>query len=287
MSEARVVKWLLDTRPLWPGASATRHLPTEASRAFALLTAEEQASVLRYHFVKDAKMALASALLKRHAIASSCSTPWSSAQFTRDAHTKPVFRLPDGEEPLIFNVSHQAGLVSLFAVRKPPRHVSIGVDIVCPSERRDRDHALIANDGWLKYVDMHDSVFSPAESTRLERLPFGELDRKLSYFYALWCMREAYVKMTGEALLAEWLTELDLRYFAPPGEQAPEGRGFEIWFKRCKVDDVHVQMDWYLDDYMICTAVKGNQDGALDFGKDWILLNIDEVLDAAEKANTR
>ncbi|KAG6031842.1 hypothetical protein E4U41_007404 [Claviceps citrina] len=247
-------------------------------------------------------MALASALLKRHAITSSCpDLPWSAARFTRDARTKPVFRLPDGSEPLLFNVSHQAGLVCLVAVLAPPppvvddhddtTNLAVGVDVACPSERRARDHALVSADGWRSFVEMHDSVFSPGESARLGRLPFGDrgldLDRKLGYFYALWCLREAYVKMTGEALLAEWLRDLELRYFAPPGETGPEGRGLEIWFKGARVEHVHVRMDWYLDEYMICTAVRGNQHAGLDFGSDWTLLDIDELLAAAERANAR
>ncbi|KAK2608471.1 hypothetical protein QQS21_003041 [Conoideocrella luteorostrata] len=289
MNESTVIKWVVDTRPLWPNAKVTKDLATEAARAFALLTPEERTSVLKYHFLRDAKLALASALLKRHAITSSCSIPWFSAQFTRNAQTKPVFRLPDDSEPLIFNLSHQAGLVAMFAVYKPPQELSIGVDIVCPSERRDRDHSFIIQDGWSKYVDMHDSVFSPTEALRLRELPFEDRDRKLAYFYALWCLREGYVKMTGEALLADWLTELDLRYYAPPGEVAPEGKGLEIWFRGREVDNVDMKMDWYLDDYMICTAVKGNRDNEqrLDFDQQWTLLVMDELLDAAEVANKR
>ncbi|KAG6010438.1 hypothetical protein E4U21_006437 [Claviceps maximensis] len=247
-------------------------------------------------------MALASALLKRHAITSSCAgVPWAEALITRDEHTKPVFRLPDGTEPLIFNVSHQAGLVCLLGVYGPPAEVSVGVDVACPLERRNRDYALVAEDGWCKFVEMYDSVFSPEETARLKRLSFGDgggrldLDGKLGYFYALWCLREAYVKMTGEALLAEWLGELEMRYFAPPSAQAPgtgregerKGRRLEVWFRGAKVEDVDVTMEWALTEYMICTAVRGNQRGGLDFGKEWTLLDIDEVLDAAERANER
>ncbi|KAG5928912.1 hypothetical protein E4U53_002557 [Claviceps sorghi] len=243
-------------------------------------------------------MALASALLKRHAIASACPTiPWSAALFTRDEHTKPVFRLPDGAEPLVFNVSHQAGLVCLVAVYGPPAGVSVGVDVACPSERRERDHALVAGEGWSAFVGMHDSVFSPGESARLRGLSAGgagaeaDVDARLGYFYALWCLREAYVKMTGEALLAEWLGELELRNFAPPARESPAGdkgrRGLEIWFRGARVEDVDMRIEWSLDEYMICTAVRGNQHGGLDFGHEWTLLDMDEVLAAAERANAR
>lgn len=265
---------------------------------------------MKYYFVRDAKLALGSALLKRLVISSYCRVPWSEAQWTRDERTKPVFRLADGTQPLLFNVSHQAGLVALLAVHNPPAPASapssststtssaaagrgdshqpllqIGVDIVCAGERRDRDHKLIAEQGWPHYVDMHDSVFAPAEVSRLKDLPLSDIDRRLAYFYTLWCLREGYVKMTGEALLASWLCELDLRYYAPPGETGPEGRELEIWFRGKKVEDVEMKMERYEDEFMICTAVR-RPDGLaddIDVSGPFEVLSMDAVLRDAEK----
>jgi len=39
---------------------------------------------------------------------------------------------------------------------------------------------------------------------------------KLRNFYAHWCLKEAYIKMTGEALLAPWLRDLEFRNVRPP-----------------------------------------------------------------------
>ena len=212
--------------------------------------------MLKYYFVKDAKMALFSALLKRIAIARAApSLPWpATASWTRDERTKPVFKL-DGAEPLVFNVSHQAGLVVLFAVCYNDRdgeRASIGVDIVCPSERRDRDVSLIRSEGWHSFVDIHASVFGRQEVVRLkERLDTMEM--RVDDFYALWCLREAYVKMTGDALLAEWLGDLEMRSFkAPPLDE------LEIWFKEEKLTDVEIDLQWCMDDYMIATAYRGD-----------------------------
>ncbi|KND89914.1 L-aminoadipate-semialdehyde dehydrogenase-phosphopantetheinyl transferase [Tolypocladium ophioglossoides CBS 100239] len=285
-----VVKWVLDTRSLWPEAKETKDLQTAASRALALLTPEEQQGVLRFYHVKDAKLALGSSLLKRLAISTYCGVGWDAARWTRDARTKPVFLLPDASEPLLFNVSHQAGLVVLLAVHGPPLGTAIGVDVVCPPERRSRDHAMIAADGWPQYVDIHADVFSPGEAARLKALPFIRLDRLLSYFYSLWCLREAYVKMTGDALLALWLRELDLRYFAPPGEVPPDDRGFEIWFREKRVDDVDMRLEWLLDEYMVCTAVRWGKayeepdEGIADMAKPFTHLKMDQVLADAEAA---
>jgi 4'-phosphopantetheinyl transferase len=42
------------------------------------------------------------------------------------------------------------------------------------------------------------------------------VEAKLRRFYALWCIREAYVKMTGEALLAPWLQQFRILPFQVP-----------------------------------------------------------------------
>ncbi|PHH87122.1 hypothetical protein CDD83_9283 [Cordyceps sp. RAO-2017] len=300
-----VFKWILDTRPLWPEAKETKQLAVVAKRALALLSAEEQTQVLKYYFVKDAKLAIGSALLKRLAISRYGGVGWAEAQWTRDARTKPVFLRPDGSEPVLFNVTHQAGVVALVAlVGRPPSSaasVAIGVDIVCASERRARDHASIAADGWPRYVAVHEDVFSPGETARLNGLSFddddgrdergGEAgrDRRLAYFYTLWCLREAYIKMTGDALLAPWLRELDFRYFAPPGERPPERRAMEVWFRDRRVDDVHMRLERLLDDdYVLCTAVRcGSADRPhleAQVARPVAALVLDEVLDEAEAA---
>ena len=310
-----VVQWVLDTRNLWPEATKTSQLSDvvrcpgkqltrkpvtltpsfslQASRALDLLTEDERTNVLRYYFVKDAKLALGSILLKRHAVARFCGVPWAEAVITRDARSKPIYRARDGSQPLLFNVSHQAGLVVLFAVHNPPptgsqgddaEAFAIGVDVVCPSERRQRDHDMIARDGWPRYVDMHADVFSPGETARLKALPFaGGTDKMLAYFYALWCLREAYVKMTGEALLAKWLRELELRGFAPPGEapESGESTGLVVWFQGRSVQGVDVRLSWLLGEYMVSTVVRRSADGqGVEVGE-FTPLDIEEVLAAA------
>lgn len=267
----------------------------QAARAMALLTDDEQAEVLRYYFVKDAKLALGSRLIKRLAITRFCpQVAWAAANMTRDERTKPVFRLPDGSQPVLFNVSHQAGLVVLFGVAHPLPGTAVGVDVVCAGERRDRDHKMILKDGWPVYVDIHGDVMSHADVARLKNLgpvkpgSEKEMDRLLEYFYALWCLREAYVKMTGDALLASWLGELEMRYFAPPGQMGPEGNPLEVWFRGDKVQDVAVQLEPLLDEFMTCTVVRtrrGDEKG-LEVGE-FECLNLGDMLDSAEEATRR
>ena len=215
--------------------------------------------------------------------------PWDSISITRDKRTKPVFILPDGSEPLIFNVTHQAGLVALIGVKNPPEPrarddaeesnsgFAIGIDIVAPLERRARDHDMINGEGWSHFVDVHDEVFSPGETAALKAME-EDKDTKLAYFYALWCLREAYVKMTGEALLASWLKVLDIRGFAPPGRdplcvdgklRGADEMSFEMFMKGKKVEDVEMILRPLLEEYMICASVRSTVDG--ENGATWKL----------------
>ncbi|KUI56012.1 L-aminoadipate-semialdehyde dehydrogenase-phosphopantetheinyl transferase [Cytospora mali] len=304
-----IVQWIVDTRKLWPNAEKTAQLETAAARALALLTQDERKAVLRYLFVRDAKMALASHLLKHYVISKCCNVPWWETKITRNAKTKPVYvDAASGTSPIEFNVSHQAGLVALVASYGGTEGVDIGVDIVCVNERRDRDHAVINKEGWPSFVDMHADVFAPSEASYLKYqilsavpgLPAGATpaqltDFKLRCFYTLWCLREAYVKMTGEALLASWLNVLEFRNFKPPKPtESFEGtledgsdvvRVHDIWFKGKKVDDANVCMRSLGPDYMTCTAVRTPHDKEVGLGVDlgaFEMIPIDDILKYAE-----
>lgn len=327
-----IVQWLVDTRPLWPAAAKTAQLEAEAARALALLAAGERAAVLRYLFVRDAKMALASALLKRYVVSRTCGAGWWGATATRNAKTKPVYVDPaTGWSPVEFNVSHQAGLVALVAAygydddadadatedaegqgRGKGQGVDVGVDVVCVDERSDRDHAMIAREGWPAFVDMHADVFAPGEAAYLKHQilsaipgavrpgapPRATTDFKLRCFYTLWCLREAYVKMTGEALLAPWLKALEFRNFRPPRPQPQEGSGeegkeegedvirdLEIWFEGRRVEDANVCLRALGPNYMTCTAVRTPRNKDVGLGLElgpYKVIELDEILDYAE-----
>lgn len=266
--------------------------------------------MLRYLFVRDAKMALASHLLKHYVVSKCCGVPWWETKITRNAKTKPVYVDPaSGASPVEFNVSHQAGLVALVASHGGDcGEVDVGVDVVCVSERRDRDHAVIAKEGWPSFVDMHADVFAPSEASYLKYrilsavpgLPAGATpaqltDFKLRCFYTLWCFREAYVKMTGEALLAPWLKVLEYRNFKPPnptesfGGSLEDGgdvvREHEIWFEGKRVDDANVSLRSLGPDYMTCTAVRTPRDKEVGLGIDlkaFEIISIEEILEHAE-----
>jgi 4'-phosphopantetheinyl transferase len=279
----------------------------------SLLPEEEQQAALKYYHVKDAKMSLVSSLLKRFAIAKLLGIPWSEITLSRAVNGKPCY-IPEipGSESIEFNVSHQAGIVTIVACICAEGEVALGTDIVCINERDD--YARIDKEGLYSWVDMHSDVFAPSETQALKMdttqlvLPLPEdlqltgyardaiarcqyrtqpvmwkdtagvareidasavVEAKLRRFYALWCLREAYVKMTGEALLAEWLHELEFRKFRTPS-QAKGGEGstntslglgevvtdVEIYFKRKMVNDVAMELGAFGTDYMAASAAR-------------------------------
>lgn len=267
--------------------------------------------MLRYLFVRDAKMSLASHLLKRYVISRSCDVGWWDTKITRNAKTKPVYIDPrTGRSPVEFNVSHQAGLVALVASHGYEQEIEVGVDVVCVDERADRDHMMIAREGWPAFVDMHADVFAPGEANYLKYQILSAIpgaarrgatarnmsDFKLRCFYTLWCLREAYVKMTGDALLAPWLKALEFRNFQPPQPQdgfasGPRADGedvirdLEMWFHGTKVEDANVCLRALGPNYMTCTAVRTPQNRdvglAIELGP-YQLVELDAIVEYAE-----
>lgn len=247
--------------------------------------------MLRYVFVRDAKMSLASQLLKHHVVRVVTGLPWAATGLSRGLNKKPIFVNAAGRQPVQFNVSHQAGVVALAAVagyRYPESwgvdeadrdgEVDVGVDVVCVSERRDRDVRMIRAQGWPAFVDMHADVFGTSEAADLARelaTPAAladdvAVDAALRRFYALWCLREAYVKMTGEALLAPWLHDLEFQGFRAPAPaparpalvQDPADpadtviRVNEALMHGVRVDDANVCLRSLGPDYMTATALR-------------------------------
>jgi 4'-phosphopantetheinyl transferase len=282
----------------------------QASAALALLTPDQKRTVLKYYHAKDAKMSLASVLLKRHAISALCAIPWTAATLGRGKNGKPCHApvdVPGGRSRTVaFNVSHQAGLVTLVA--SPDARADVGTDIVCVNERND--YAFLDRDGFFAWIDAYADVFAPAEICAMKfsadnlglpehiicsgpardaisncqrrnillewKDPAGEarclpsnvvIDAKLRRFYAYWCLREAYAKMTGDALLADWLRQLEFRDVKVPvaaGEATDNSilllgeviSDFDIYFNGRKVLDVSMELRAFGRDYMVGSAAR-------------------------------
>jgi 4'-phosphopantetheinyl transferase len=215
-------------------------------------------------------------LLKRHLISQYARVPWADATAIReDAKGKPYFALVDGSEPVAFNISHQDGLVVLVAVvGYKSGKIEVGVDVVSCHERRDRDRQTVLAEGWDAFVDVYESIFGPADvaAMKFHKLPFmlGSVDDQLRLFYTYWCAKEAYIKMTGEALLADWLQKLEFRGLKPPRPVATAGDmefgekmgnligtdKFDVLMEQGKDEDVRMEIQSLGSGYMLGTSLR-------------------------------
>lgn len=280
MEDTKIFCWLLDVLPLWPTSTAENEASQNTSqwvnsgaaqRALALLPDHERAKTLRFYRVSDAKLCLGSYLLKHRAIAEICGVPWSEAVISQDSNQKPCYKPVDTDQKTLeFNVSHHGTLVAL--VGCPGEAVKLGVDIA--QMNWEKDYPAVMRDGFEAWANIYEMVFSDQELQDIagfvpptQGKPEDEIRAKLRHFYAHWCLKEAYVKMTGEALLASWLKDLEFRKVKVPmsvqqlnaasnpasdwGEACSD---VEIWFHGKRVTDVKLEIQAFREDYMIATA---------------------------------
>lgn len=186
--------------------------------------------------------------------------------------------------------------------------VSVGVDIVCVNERDDwrriesegweafidtYDAVFSPSELWeMKYsvdsltlrsgqvlrgsdigradrcVDRHEhlSVEVAGETVQFQ----GEtvLEAKLRRFYAFFAYKEAFVKVSGEALLADWLRECEFHHVrSPRAGTVPKCSMQGVWGEKVldaevsmqgkMVEGVKLCIQGFEENHMIATAVQG------------------------------
>ena len=209
MVDNEVFRWVLDVKELWPSPSEddgnTRATTTwatgkEIGDALELLAPDERTKVLSFYRVNDAKLALTSRLLKHRAIADTCAVTWSEAVVSQDKNKKPCYKPHSvNARNMEFNVSHHGTLVAL--VGCSGNTTKLGVDVV--QMNWDRDYPKVLKDGFEAWANIYEMVFSEREITDIARYvppkessQEDEIREKLRHFYAHWCLKEAYIKMT-------------------------------------------------------------------------------------------
>ena len=290
-----MIRWVVDVDQLWPQTSSsatTRPLtvdwaPNEAVQAaLNRLSPNEKAKVLRFYFTSDAKMSLASCLLKRKAITQICEVPWHKATVTLDANKKPCF-VPEGDlttaKTIALNVSHHGGLVALAAC--PGSTTQLGIDIVSTSPA---NLATVARQGFETWVRIFDTVFSERELNNIIKFvppesgdPQAEIAAKVRHFNLHWAMKEAYVKMTGEGLPARWIKDLEFLNVRTPrrakelnveSEYGEAISDVEIYLYSERVRDVKLEVQAVRDDAFLAVAAS---DQSIDF-LPYTFLSLDE-----------
>ncbi|KAL9112545.1 MAG: hypothetical protein Q9227_003116 [Pyrenula ochraceoflavens] len=323
MSTSNITLLYTDTRPL-----------TKASATLPLLSTlrhEDAESVTRFYQLRDRHMSLASQLLKYYFIHRTAKVPWSSITISRTEapHKRPFWANPGDKPALEFNVSHQNGLVGILGCTLPgsttttteptttdptthsPATIRLGLDITSPTELRKRPQSVTTEEQFYDWADTFTSAFSEAELDemkyhRVTMDPFFEATEedyiygKMRRFYTFWALKEAYIKMTGEALLAPWLRELEFRggVNAPKQEREEEveerkkkGKGKEggeemkwidaegrpePWLRGEQVEGVRMEVKGLGPDYIVAMAVQGVEEEPL---KGAVLRRIDIVKD--------
>jgi 4'-phosphopantetheinyl transferase len=165
-----------DEIDIWHGTLSATQLDELPSHD--LLSEDETARMMRFHFHKDRQDFLFCRSMLRILLASYLGSPPAELRFAYSAHGKPSLAISSGS--LEFNLSHSHGnfLVAITLGRK------VGVDIEC----LNRD---------LNVLDIAQRFFSPAERQALETLPSV---LRHDAFFACWTRKEAFVKARGEGL---------------------------------------------------------------------------------------
>ena len=273
---AQSFRLFLDVRAAFPYPPSETRTKTAAwastpaaARALSVLPVAERAKVLRYYRPCDAALSLGSHLLKHYAIARCVGVSWADAEITQERNIrngKPFYE-PGGVE---FNVSHHGDVVVLIASSIPGANV--GLDVVKADVNKDRPAVQEAG-GWEEWVRVFSDAFTPVEMSKMvtsfreQGLDEEErLRQRLKFFYAHWALKEGYIKLTGDALMATWLTELDFNpVVIPEASEKEEGAPWSwgettrsrAWLRGEAIEDATLEIQALGRDYMVATATSG------------------------------
>lgn len=88
------------------------------------------------------------------------------------------------------------------------------------------------------------------------------MEAKLRRFYTFFALKEAYIKMTGEALLAGWIRELEFRNVRAPDE-ASEGRwgrveeAVDACFRGRTMERLRIEVAGYGREHIVALVARG------------------------------
>ena len=325
---APIHRFYIDVRPLIP---MTRR-DSKSLPLLSMLRAEQQASIQAYKRPADRLMSLGSALLKYFFIHQYAKVPWKDICISKTAkpHGRPYWDpLADwkGKGGIEFNVTHQNGLVALVgcltSTAQSPDYaapltmnsgnqmenayfqVRLGVDLACTQEEGRTPSDVTTQDKLEEWVDIFKEMFSEASRKDMKSALVSNansdvniIQKRFRRFYAHWALKEAFIKMVGEGLLADWLAQLEFENVHAPDPAIKHDHpcdGFSWAFRDQeefkwtppgnavknisptlygkKVDRVQMQLVAYEKDYLFATASKGIVEP--EEGR-WIKLDIDK-----------
>jgi 4'-phosphopantetheinyl transferase len=340
-----IVRHYIDVRPSIPaGRSDPVELPL-----LDTLPADVQTKIKAFMRPADRLMSLASALLKNLFIHRYALIPWDEVRVSRtpDPHRRPYWDCgarSTGTRALEFNVSHQNGLVVLVGCRTPDEQsqknipfvgvsstpssdtpptpesarnqVRLGVDLACANEHGRTPSDMTTQKKLDEWVDIFEEMFSPScrKDIKTAKIPGATsseqtIQGRFRRFYAYWSLKEAFIKMVGEGLLAEWLSKLEFDGVvvpSPPKKEDFPDDGFS-WALRTdeeikwsapehvvksitaslygkRLDDVQMSLSAFEEDFLCATAMRGVKDKYQDTEQErWVKIDIEtEIRSCAE-----
>lgn len=146
----------------------------------ALLTEQDRQQWQRFYFARHQQQYLVTRALVRAVLSQYWPLAPSAWQFVRDSYGKPEIQPGLIPLPLRFNLSHTEGLICCAVTLKH----AIGVDV---------EYLLRAN----ATLDIAARYFAAAEIQALTQLPDALQQQR---FFALWTLKEAYIKARGLGL---------------------------------------------------------------------------------------
>ena len=183
-----------------------------------------------------------------------------------------------------------------------PENVRIGVDVACTHEP-PRTPDLSTQAKLEEWVDVFNEMFSNTEQNDMKHAPvpglvgLTDLEQKARRFYTYWALKEAYIKMIGEGLLASWLRELEFRNVPVPNPSSTHAKNswtmlpddevsrLGVLFKNKNIaHTMHTTLEAFEDDFLIATMTRGVVDGPQN-GSRWVSIDLfnDFELCATEK----
>lgn len=339
---AVITHWYIDTRPLQPEKVraevplpllSTVSAPDQAGITRFLQAKDKLMSLastlLKYLFIhRTAQIPWSQVAISR----------WPAPH--KRPYWSPPASWP-GTFGLEFNVSHQAGLTALVGCKTPEKDSSsqpdvlvdvlrddttpteshpitkpkLGVDIACTSESHRGPKQMTTSVEFAKWLDIFTEMFSARERHDMQHAPVVDPDKetnpatetdetlaKLRRFYTYWSLKEAYVKMVGEGLLAPWLRELEFSSVIPPplpfapgastrdsslppedwwgpthySATADNPSGFKVSLRQQPVPDVSMSLTAYGSTFLVATATKGILPPPKDSEPHWRQLDLEQ-----------
>lgn len=177
-----------------------------------------------------------------------------------------------------------------------PEEVRIGVDVACTWEP-PRTQDLSTQEKFNEWVEIFDQMFSEREQEDMKYADLNtpddqsEADWRARRFYTYWSLKEAYIKMVGEGLIAPWLRYLE--FFDVPVPQTPpasthdvdqwtilseeEVKKLQVLFKNRSIGHtMHTSLEAFQETFLVATMTRGVRD-LVNTGTRWQRLDFLDI----------